>query len=156
MLNKTSTNSSETPETDTSSKLTVKCGCVQDDILKLDSIYPFKLDFNVLTMQVNYIFIKYFYKLNMYTIGKLKKKMKPIEVLRMGEPFLLLCEIKNETTYSLRFKNSSLRMVKLFFKNPNPFPKHSLFCCIIGHKNQFVRRSLFMTGDRFKRQNFFN
>ena len=36
--------------------------------------------------------------------------MRPTNVVRIGEPFLLLCELKNETPYSLKFRNSSLEL----------------------------------------------
>lgn len=41
--------------------------------------------------------------------------MKQVNIVRIGEPFLLLCDIKNETPYALKFKNSNLEMVKLVF-----------------------------------------
>ena len=34
--------------------------------------------------------------------------MKPVKSVRFGEPFLLLVELKNETPYSLKLRNSSL------------------------------------------------
>ena len=36
--------------------------------------------------------------------------MRPTNVVRVGEPFLLLCELKNETPYALKFRNSSLEL----------------------------------------------
>ena len=36
--------------------------------------------------------------------------MKQINIVRIGEPFLLLCDLKNETPYSLKFKNSQLEL----------------------------------------------
>ena len=36
--------------------------------------------------------------------------MKQISIVRIGEPFLLLCDLKNETPYSLKFKNSQLEL----------------------------------------------
>lgn len=46
---------------------------------------------------------------------KVNIKMKQVNVVRIGEPFLLLCDIRNETPYALKFKNSNLEMVKLVF-----------------------------------------
>ena len=37
--------------------------------------------------------------------------MKPLVTVRYGEPFLFLCEIKNESPYSLKFNNSLLNTV---------------------------------------------
>ena len=36
--------------------------------------------------------------------------MKPVNTIRTGEPFLLLCDIKNETPYPIKFKNSKLEL----------------------------------------------
>jgi hypothetical protein len=39
--------------------------------------------------------------------------MKTIQIVRNGEPFLLLSEIKNEAPYSLKFNNSLVNTVSL-------------------------------------------
>ncbi len=36
--------------------------------------------------------------------------MRHTNAVRIGEPFLLLCELKNETPYSLKFRKSSLEL----------------------------------------------
>lgn len=36
--------------------------------------------------------------------------MKPVSSIRVGEPFLLLCDIKNETPYAIRFRDSRLEL----------------------------------------------
>jgi hypothetical protein len=41
-------------------------------------------------------------------------KMKPILRIRDGEPFLLLCEIKNDAPNSLKFNNSFINTVEYY------------------------------------------
>lgn len=38
--------------------------------------------------------------------------MKPIKTVRYGEPFLLMIEIKNQASYTLKFKNTYLNLIK--------------------------------------------
>lgn len=48
---------SSTSPTDSASKLPqkqiVKCGCIQEDTVKLDSVHPFKVDFSAFSMRVS-------------------------------------------------------------------------------------------------------
>lgn len=41
--------------------------------------------------------------------------MKPIKTVRYGEPFLILCEITNRSPYSIKFKNSNLKLASFKF-----------------------------------------
>ena len=44
--------------------------------------------------------------------------MKPISSVRSGEPFLLLCDVSNESAYAIRFKTSTVHTAKsVTFRN---------------------------------------
>ncbi|CAF0724301.1 unnamed protein product [Brachionus calyciflorus] len=77
-------------DTEIKSKKIVKCSCVQENKIKLETINPFQFNFKFLSMQ-----------------------MGEIEVVRFGEPFFVLCEISNNSAYALKFKDSYLEKGKL-------------------------------------------
>jgi hypothetical protein len=70
----------------------IECNCAQEETLKLDTAIALKITTSLMSMQ-----------------------MRPISSVRLNEPFLLLCDVKNNVPYSLKLSNSFVKTVRTKF-----------------------------------------